>query len=67
MREWLKELRGNISQDEIAKQMGITRQYYNLIERGERQKSLDMLTASKLCRIFGITYDDIVKAETHNS
>lgn len=34
--EQLKKLRGEISQDEIAKQIGITKSAWSMYERGER-------------------------------
>ncbi len=42
MRVYLKRLRSekNESQQQVADKLGITRQYYNMIETGERQKDL---------------------------
>lgn len=50
MREYLKNLRLNInlSQQQVAESAHITRQYYNMIENGERQKDISLSVLSKL-------------------
>lgn len=64
MREWLINLRGEISQSEIAEKLGITQQYYSYIENGERQKKMDIQLCEKIAAIFGISIADIIKFET---
>ena len=61
MREWLKEARikAGMSQQETANKLQLTRQYYSLIENGQRQKSLDILLAKKLGNLFNMTLDQI--------
>lgn len=61
MREWLKEARikAGMSQQEAANKLQLTRQYYSLIECGQRQKSLDILLAKKLGNLFNMTLDQI--------
>ncbi len=61
MREWLKEARtkAGMSQQETANKLQLTRQYYALIESGQRQKSLDILLAKKLGNLFNMTLDQI--------
>lgn len=51
MRGWLKELREEkgISQKDVAKKIGFTRQYYNMIENGERRPSAEV--AQKIAEI----------------
>ncbi len=39
MRTWLRELRGNRSQIEVAQECGISYQMYNFIENGHRRPS----------------------------
>lgn len=63
MREWLINLRGEISQSEIAEKLGITQQYYSYIENGERQKKMDIQLCEKIADIFGISVSDIIKFE----
>ena len=63
MREWLINLRGEISQSEIAEKLGITQQYYSYIENGERQKKMDIQLCEKIAAIFGISISDIIKFE----
>lgn len=52
MREWLIKLRGNASQGDIAKKLGITQQYYSYIENGERQKKMDIQICEKIAHVF---------------
>ena len=65
MREWLKKLRlkGNLSQQNVADKLGITQQYYNLIENGERQSKMTIDTAQKLAKIFDVSLDFILQNE----
>ena len=42
MRIWLKNLRCDISQEEIASIVGISQQMYSSIERGERNPSVEV-------------------------
>ena len=61
MRLYLRELRinKNITQQMVADVVGITRQYYNMIETGERQKKLSIGMARKLADVFGVTFEYI--------
>ena len=65
MREWLKNIREKkkLSQQNVANNVGITRQYYNQIENGERQKDLDLSMATKLAKIFDVSIDWIIAEE----
>ena len=67
MREWLIKLRGNASQGDIAKKLGITQQYYSYIENGERQKKMDIQICEKIAQVFGISVEDVIKFETERS
>lgn len=66
MRLWLRNLRekNHLSQQYVAAQMGITQQYYNFIETGKRQHTLDLNTVVKLSELFNVSVEWIVKAET---
>ena len=64
-RTWLKEMRqkANMTQLDMAKKLDITESYYSLVESGKRQTPMDMLFASKIGLIFGITLNDISALE----
>ena len=55
----MRELRinKNITQQMVADVVGITRQYYNMIETGERQKKLSIDIARKLADVFVDTFE----------
>lgn len=66
MRTWLKELRrtSKMSQQNVADILGITQQYYNLIESGERQSKMSIETAQKLAAIFNVPIEYVLEQET---
>lgn len=63
MREWLQQARikSGMSQQETANKLNLTRQYYAMIENGQRQKSLDILLAKKIGVLFDISLDQIAE------
>lgn len=63
MREWLQQARikSGMSQQETANKLNLTRQYYAMIENGQRQKSLDILLAKKIGVLFNISLDQIAE------
>lgn len=65
MREYLRDLRCSkgMTQNKAANLVGITRQYYALIENGERQKKLSIELAQKLAAVFGVTFEYICEQE----
>lgn len=65
MREYLAEYRRkrNESQQNVASALGISRQYYNMIESGERQRRMDMLLITGLANHFGVAVTTIVDHE----
>ena len=65
----MRELRinKNITQQMVAEVVGITRQYYNMIETGERQKKLSIDMARKLADVFGVTFEYICAQENQVS
>jgi len=65
MREYLKELREDKgeTQQSVAEKIGVTRQYYQLIENGERQSKMTIDMAQKLANIFGVSIEVILKNE----
>ena len=65
MREYLKNIREEkkLSQQEVAAGIGVTRQYYNLIENGERQKDMSVAMAEKLAEVLDVPLTVILDNE----
>lgn len=65
LRDYLVELRNRkgLSQQDVADKLGITRQYYQMIEAGERQKHLDLSLAGGLAILLDVTIMDIERYE----
>lgn len=65
MREWLRELRRKhgMTQQEIADELKIAANYYNMIESGKRQPKMTIETAQKLADIFGVPISYILEHE----
>lgn len=65
MRMWLRELRtkNGFSQQYVAEKCGITQQYYNQIEIGERQKDMNLSLMQSLSKIFNVPLDYIAQKE----
>lgn len=56
MREWLKKQRNRIdmSQSSVAKDAGISQQYYSFIENGDRVPSVE--TAQAIATVLGFNW-----------
>ena len=71
LRDYLVQLRAEkgFSQQDVADKLGITRQYYQMIETGERQKHLDLSLAGGLAVLLGVTILDIehYEAQIHST
>lgn len=65
-REWLKELRKSkgFTQQRMAEMLGMSRQYYFLIESGGRKAKLDIALAMELSQILGISVKRICDNES---
>lgn len=65
MREWLKNARSEngYTMAQLSEMLDITESYYSLIERGERQKRMDITLVTKLADALGMTIQEIVEAE----
>ena len=63
MRIWLQDARvkAGLTQQETANRLHLTRQYYTMIEKGQRQKSLDILLAKKISELFNLTLEQIAE------
>ena len=68
MRGWLKDcrLREKYTMAEMGKKLGITESYYSLIEKGTRQKPIDLTMAAKLADIFSLSIKQIVEFESED-
>lgn len=53
-RQWLANARGNLTHEEVAKQVGIKRQYYSMIENGSRDPSVKV--AKKIAAVLNIDW-----------
>ena len=69
MRDWLKDarLKKQLTQKQMANELGITEGYYSMIENNERQQNMDMSLAIKIGKIFGMSVQEIVNAEEANA
>ena len=65
MREFLKCLRKErkLTQVEISKRMGISQQYYNMIETGERNERMSLETAMNIAKVLDLEPFDFIKRE----
>lgn len=65
MREYLKKLREEhgYSMQTVADKIGISKQYYQRIEVGERQQNMDITLVVKLSEVFGISIQSIIDHE----
>lgn len=65
VREYLTLLRAqrNESQQDVADALGVSRQYYGMIESGDRQKKMDIALISAIATHFGLSMAEIVKYE----
>ena len=65
MRQYLVSLRNEhgYSQQDVADKLNISRQYYQLIETGERQKKMDISLASGIATLYGISVMDVENFE----
>ena len=65
MRQYLVSLRNEhgYSQQDVADKLNISRQYYQMIEAGERQKKMDISLASSIATLYGISVMDVENFE----
>lgn len=66
VREYLIEARekAGLTQQDVANRIGISRQYYQMVETGERQKRMDLSLASGLSVVLNISIAEIVQRES---
>lgn len=65
MREYLIKLRKDksLTQQEVADKIGITKQYYSAVERGKRQKKMDIVLVLAIASVFDMPIEQIVEYE----
>lgn len=65
MREWLKNLRNEnrMTQQSVADALGISKQYYQLIETGKRQTDMSSQLVIKLADVFDVSTVSILNME----
>lgn len=65
MREYLKAMRAEkgLSMQDVADRLEISKQYYQLIESGERQQNMDITLAVKIAGVMGIPVERIITEE----
>lgn len=65
MRDWLVALRIEQKKTaaEVAKELDVSPAYYSMIEKGKRQKKMDITLVARLAQVFGITIEQIVALE----
>lgn len=66
VREYLIEARekAGLTQQDVANRIGISRQYYQMVETGERQKRMDLSIAGGLSVVLNIPITEIVQRES---
>ena len=63
MRDWLRELRGSMTCKEFGKMLGISEQYYWLIEQGYRQKRMGVDLLTKIAKATKKPIKKLLEAE----
>lgn len=66
VREYLIEARekAGLTQQDVANRIGISRQYYQMVETGERQKRMDLSLADGLSVVLNIPIAEIAQRES---
>ena len=56
--DWLEKIRKekSLSQEAVASECGISRQYYSMIENGDRGTKLPVPTAKKIADVLGFDW-----------
>lgn len=48
-------------QTEVAELVGIPQPYYSIIERGAKDRNVDLALALKICQVLGLDIADFIK------
>ena len=52
-----------LSMQQAADEIGISKQYYAMIEAGQRQRKMDFSIAAKIAILYGVTLDYVWEQE----
>ena len=65
MRDYLKQLREDrgLSMQDLADKLDISRQYYQMIESGERQKKMDITLVRGIATALHVSLESIIEEE----
>lgn len=65
MRDYLKQLREDrgLSMQDLADKLDISRQYYQMIESGERQKKMDITLVRGIATALNVSLESIIEEE----
>lgn len=63
MREWLRELRGDKTNKEFGASIGLSEQYYWMVENGYRQKRMSVDLLTKISEVTKTPVKKLVEAE----
>lgn len=65
MRDWLKEsrLKNGLTMKELADKLSLSESYYNYIEKGMRQKDMDLSLAVGISNALGVPIKKILVEE----
>lgn len=63
MRDWLRELRGSKTNKEFGASIGLSEQYYWMVENGYRQKRMSVDLISRIAKVTGKSVKKLVEAE----
>ena len=66
MRKWLKDLRNEkgLTMKELGEKLGISESYYCAIEKGDRQKNMDITLVAALSAALGVSISIIAQYES---
>lgn len=53
--------RKGMLQAEVADLVGIPQPYYSIIERGAKDRNVDLVLAMRICQVLGLDISDFVK------
>ena len=69
MREYLKRMREEkgLSAQDFAEKLDISRQYYQMIENGERQRRMDITLIKGIADALGVPLEQIANEESKYS
>ena len=63
MRDWLWKLRGTKTNKEFGASIGLSEQYYWMVENGYRQKRMSVDLLAKIAEVTGKPIEMLVEAE----